>query len=445
MKDIEKKLKKHYQNNLQHESRLLSIKEKVSFNKPVSTPWYKKKIFVIPASISLCGASSLLVVLGIVVSNNNQPNDIKDIANVKNAIIKMDINPNDRPGINPEVVISVDKNGQVCSYYGTNDDGKLITNNESFIGEYYWDVMKQIYTTEINTGFLLKGDVKLPYNKVNLNIYSDNGDYGENIKQQVIEYLSSNDVNVSDEDVTSNDSNNYSELDDSDYIEISDEESFDDVQDKIDEYYQQVSSYSATIIKEFYELCNYFQNKLAYFETAMEQLTSSWFEYEIYSKKLDDIKQSLDEYSTMYNEKFLLDNSMYMSYYQKLMENKIQVISFTAEIAEEEDSKLIEELAKYESSLDASFKTLDSFRKTILNAWSTRIEQAMASLNEFSNLLNYQDFRDVIATTTFNDQYIENHMTYLNELEEKYGQRKTYWSNYINSVKNQLIENIKKL
>ena len=33
MKDIEKKLKKHYQNNLQHESRLLSIKEKVSFNK----------------------------------------------------------------------------------------------------------------------------------------------------------------------------------------------------------------------------------------------------------------------------------------------------------------------------------------------------------------------------------------------------------------------------
>ena len=85
MKDIEKKLKKHYQNNLQHESRLLSIKEKISFNKPVSTPWYKKKIFVIPASISLCGASSLLVVLGVVVSNDNQPNDIKDIANVKNS------------------------------------------------------------------------------------------------------------------------------------------------------------------------------------------------------------------------------------------------------------------------------------------------------------------------------------------------------------------------
>ena len=190
MKDIEKKLRKYYQNNLKHDSKLLSIKEKVSFNKTEITPWYKKKIFVIPASISLCGASSLLVVLGIVISNNNQQNDIKDIANVKNAIIKMDVNPNDRPGINPEVVISVDENGQVCSYYGTNDDGKLITNNESFIGENYWDVMKQIYTTEINTGFLLKGDVKLPYNKVNLNIYSDNGDYGENIKQQVIEYLS---------------------------------------------------------------------------------------------------------------------------------------------------------------------------------------------------------------------------------------------------------------
>ena len=285
-------------------------------------------------------------------------------------------------------------------------------------------------TSNIKDGNLTSDDSL----KIARNIFA----YGENIKQQVIEYLSSNDVNVSDEDVTSNDSNNYSELDDSDYIEINDEESFDDVQDKIDEYYQQVSSYSATIIKEFYELCNYFQSKLAYFETAMEQLTSSWFEYEIYSKKLNDIKQSLDEYSAMYNEKFLLDNSMYMSYYQKLMENKIQVISFTVEIAEEEDSKLIEELAKYESSLDASFKTLDSFRKTILNAWSTRIEQAMASLNEFSNLLNYQDFRDVIATTTFNDQYIENHMTYLNELEEKYGQRKTYWSNYINSVKNQL-------
>ena len=52
-----------------------------------------------------------------------------------------------------------------------------------------------------------------------------------------------------------------------------------------------------------------------------------------------------------------------------------------------------------------------------------------------------------VLVTAFgtNLKYIENQMTYLNELEEKYGQRKTYWSNYINSVKNQLIENIKKL
>ncbi len=431
MNNLEKKLKNHYVSLLKHDDKLDSIKSKANLTKADDTPWYKKKHILFPTLGSLCACAALAVTLTVINANNNQ--QIVDSTKITNAVVKLDLNPS--------VVISINNEGKVNSVYGANDDGKMITISENYVGKNYWSVIQNILSLEKETGYFISHKENVEYNQFAVTIYSENSDYALSFRKQIVSYLNNEDVLVNEGDVTVTDSEDYTELDEDEDNDINIEENddFDDVQAEIDSYYQQTSDYATKVLEEFHDFAVTYEDKVSYLETALEALTSEGKDYSMYESKINRLKEKITGYITLYSQIFVEDNCTYMTKYKEFIDKKIEVLTKRSELLKQNDSaSQIEELNKVDTELDAIIANLDKFRSQMLDSIKNRLDSLLATLSEFTSWVESEDFRKVISGSEFNYKYRTRQLAYINSFKNNYATSFDSWKSIMVDAKNSL-------
>ena len=430
--NIEKKLKNHFSSLLKHEDKLDSIKAKANLTK--SEPWYKRKAILFPGLGVLSAGAAMAVIFTVIGANNTQ---ISDSANVKSAIMKLDLNPS--------IVISINDEGNVNSIYGANDDGKIVTVSENYIGQNYWTVVKDVLSTEKDTGYFILNKENVDYNKFYVTIYSSDGAYANNFKKQVVSYLNSEDILVSDDDVTTTDSTEYTDLDtsDDDSLTIEEGDSFDEIQSEIDSYYQEASDYATKVLEEFHDFAVSYGDKANYLESAIDTLKSEGIECSFYENKVNRLQEKITGYISLYSQIFVDDNCSYMNKYKELIDKKIEVLTKRNELLKEEvGEEVINALNAYDDELDAIIANLDTFRLQMLESIKNRLDSLLSTLDEFNTWIESEDFRKAISNNSFNNIYRSRQLAYIDSFKTNYSSSFLSWKNILVNAKNNLKANI---
>ena len=168
--------------------------------------------------------------------------------------------------------LSVDDHGYVESMYSDDDEAKMITANETIVGKHYWDATRKIIDSEIASGYYTRAaNTVLKFNKTSFTVYAEDGNYKDALKRQVVNYVNSKNIATDDETIETTDSEAYSEIaEDNSLITINDNDDFGSVQSVIDEYYKEVAEYNTAAVENFVALSFYYQDKIAYFESAIK-------------------------------------------------------------------------------------------------------------------------------------------------------------------------------
>lgn len=87
---------------------------------------------------------------------------------------------------NPEITVIVNKDNVVVSVKGENDEGKLVVQNEELEGKKIDAVIDLIIKTEVDTGFLVKGNVEVGSNKVSVQVSSDSSQVQSKLESKVV-------------------------------------------------------------------------------------------------------------------------------------------------------------------------------------------------------------------------------------------------------------------
>ena len=87
--------------------------------------------------------------------------------------------------VNPSIDLVVDKNNNVLSVKGNNEDGKLVLYGEKIVGKDLEDALEIIINVENETGYLVSGNLIANENTITISITADTDKIVESIQQDV--------------------------------------------------------------------------------------------------------------------------------------------------------------------------------------------------------------------------------------------------------------------
>ena len=164
MSKLKKQLRAYFDENLSHTDQYNTIATKANLQstKKEKNLFMSKKLLlriVLPCFLGLALIATIVVV-GITRKKVEDPVD-----STPAAVIQMDVNPS--------LSLVVDNNNVVISVYGENDEGKMIVCDMNLVGLSVDVAIEKIITEEVNTGYLIKGNVKAEENEINFVIEAD--------------------------------------------------------------------------------------------------------------------------------------------------------------------------------------------------------------------------------------------------------------------------------
>lgn len=424
MNQIEKKLKKHYQSLLKHEDRLLDIKKQVTFKE--RKPWYFVPKMAIPIYSSMVLAASLAVIIP--VSLFNTPRDISDQAHIKKAVIEMDINPS--------ILLTVDEDSKISAIVGKNDDGKLVVIDEDYVGMNYWEAIKKLIKSEIQTGYLLIDKKDLNINDFAFTVYSDSSSYRENLTSQLSSYLSKETLLNLDTNITVKESSDYRLLNQEYCLDFAINTKFDDVKKQFDDYQKFSKDCAIKAVEEFASFSTYYQKRVAYLETAINMLNVGGA-YNNESLKCQALKTQISSYITLYSNLFINESSQYMNYYQNIMDDKVDILKQRYDLSRSSFSKeeILSGLLQAEQALQGCLDSLDNFRNYLFNTIKNRFDTLLNDYRGFETLINSDAFLNVVGKTEFQNDYMLRYSSYVKSFNDQYRGAFIKWKELITQYK----------
>ena len=428
MNDIEKKLKGYYTRSLEHKSDFASLAAKANLVKSKPLPWYKKKIVIFPSLGVLCAGAACAIIVG--VTNGLNPSET---ANINNAVLKMEHGPS-------AYYLSIDNRGKVSSVYAQDDEAKMITANETIVGKNYWEACKTIIDSEVASGYyVMTRDYTRNENKTTFTVYSDNGNYKTALENQAFSYLSSKNVTISKSLVVAEDSSDYTEIaEDNDYVTIEENDSFDQVKEELDEYYKEVENYNTEVVEQFVALCFHYQDKIAYFESAIKVLEDSGKNVTTIKNKVENLKEKTKGYLNVYSNLFIKDDCSYMVQFKSFLDKKIQILT------ERYESDNSASAAFISGEYDAALQTLISFRKGLFNTLKTTLDEMSEGLEDIIPAAQEEDFRNAVVSSAFYKDYLNRSTGYITSFNNEYKNIFNYWNEIVVTAKLTLQGNISK-
>lgn len=424
MKKIEKEIKKYYLKALEHDDQLEVIKKRTDFfSRPVDN---RKSFFSSKLGLSLSAISSIgfaALIIGVVLSINSNSSSqsemiVSPITNrLKNSIVQIDSNPS--------IVFTLDEEGIVNSVHGQNYDGKMIIYNEKLIGESYESALKTIIDREIKFGYLYKDSKE--YNNLKFTIYSDSNiseEFSkEDFNQSINNYLEGNNVYLA-SDLIVNYKSDYSNLFSSIYsYEEYQLDTYEDFYNFLQNYYVENNVFSTEAEEEFYQICFYYSDKLAFYQTALEDIIDSGIK-----NCFDGLKARINRYLNGYYNGYIYENSSYQKVYSELINNKVELLKNKAS---NQETSLIED------EINSNLNTLEKWKKFIDGCLKTTLDSLNNDLNRIKVMLSNYDIEEDFVRQK--QSFEENKKIIQNEYNAKYKIK----SSYIEKMKEELINYFK--
>ena len=167
MKKIENEFKKYFNKNISIKDSYNQTIKKINLQKEKETNFMKRKnIFYAIGG----GVLTTAVVLTVVLTNVNKKIE-------PYALVSVDVNPS--------IDLVVDKNNNVLSVKGNNEDGKLVLYGEKIVGKDLEDALEIIINVENETGYLVSGNLIANENTITISITADTDKIVESIQQDV--------------------------------------------------------------------------------------------------------------------------------------------------------------------------------------------------------------------------------------------------------------------
>ena len=413
MKKIEKELKSYFIKNLAHTDQLDSIKEKtVFFTNKSRVSFLSRSSFAFCMSAVVIVAASVFATIIISSLSSNSEITISPINNrLKKSIIKFDFNPS--------FTITIDEKGIVNSFYGVNNEGKIVLLNENLKDNTYEVTISRIIKIEKDLGYLLPNKNQ----DYRITIYNENKNDINDLQDSLKSYCNKLNLNTN---FIIKDSQNFAEL-----VQGKIFDSFDESYNYLYSYYLKNEESITDDYEEFNNLFNQYSEQIVYYKTASEKLNNSYL-----NDLIDEANRKFEKYMNSYFNNFIRNESSYQTYFNKLLDYKSEFL-----IAQSENRDTLE----IEDKIDKCLKSLTSYKEWITN---TLLIPNLDNLNKsIEELLNYSNGNFEIEE---DDQFNENRLRVFNDMRNDFLQKINFSENrlatYNNLIekKNSLIRNISK-
>lgn len=405
MSDVEKRVKKYINDNLDHTNQFEKIASMANLqkrNKEGKVSFMKNKWLKI--AIPCLIVAIVLVVSIVLITNNNKPTEQPKGEPV--AVVQMDVNPS--------ISLVIDENKVVLSCYGENDEGKMIVSGEEFVGKTLDQVVEKIIELETKTGYLVEG----AKNNISYIIETDKeellSELETKIKTKTAEvcekYNIEEQVEVAKTKVLSSLVERALEIDPT----LTKVEAEAMTSQELVKYIMGCQLEKATIptveLENFYNSVK--ENRISFVEKEetkklVDTLDSSYQTFkDSYAEMLTSLKEASDALDELYYNQFVSETSSYKKALDQVKEAKMELIKLKDEVSKLTPGSIEHSLKEAEikaketlmeglelslnSAHDAANLLIDS-AKEALNTIITRMENAYNELpSEIKSSLNTQ-------------------------------------------------------
>lgn len=397
MRKTEKEIKKNLRNELSSVEPTDELESKV-FSKVAFHPSTKRTVpfkKYIPALVSSLCIILLFIVGTVVVTFASQK--AKENNNY-NAIVQVDVNPS--------IEMVVDKNKQVLSVRGLNDEGKMMIEGEMIIGKTLDEALDTIIRIETELGYLV---VNGNDNQIQVTVSAKTDEIYYNISNNV-EQIVSNACEKVGVTATIDRMKGYaidqlrelaSELDPTLTEEEINALTYDQLVNVVKLYHLEVIDLASVKLEELYQKAKQYDIHFTEKEAVKQAVDSLDVVYQASIALYDDIYLQLDNaYQTIqetYQQYFINENSSYQQALKKLAEKKNELIvqrNLVANLSEDTDSLTrIEETAKLSfleteyAAYEQSLKTAEQIAENVYAATCEIFDSLLTKMKELENEL----------------------------------------------------------
>lgn len=426
MKKAEKEIRKNLRNELSDIEPNDALEDKV-FSKVAlqpsikSTNPFKRSIPVLASSLCIV----LLCVIGVMIGNAVHSRKIEK--QDYQAIVQVDVNPS--------IEMVVDKNKQVLSVRGLNDEGKMMIEGEMIIGKTINEAIDTIIRIETELGYLVVNGTN---NQIEVRVSAKTDEIYQEVSANIEQIVTSacEKVNIK---ATVEQVKGYAmdelkalamELDPTLTKEAVDAFTYDQLVNVVKLYHLEVLDLTSVKLEELYQKAKQYDIQFTEKEAVKEAVDSLDAAYQKMITIYDDIYLQLnDAYQSIqetYQQYFISDESAYQQAVRKLAQKKKELIvqrNLVANLPDdassltriEETTKLSfleTEYATYEESLKLAEQLAQNVYDTTCNIFETLLTKMKEVENELPESISTITFATLQDTefklNTYKDNFFAN-------------------------------------
>lgn len=418
--NYEKKYKEHILNKLTPTDKSDELINKLNLNNVPKKKKMKKGLIFATSGLAL----AVVVGVGAYIALNNTT------SNQSPSIVTLSVNPSIR--------FVLDKQNNVVSVTGENDEGKMIIAEEEIVGKPINEAIELVLTIENETGYLVSGNVTSDENNISVSITVDNEKVEETLKNSIsstvnnvceklnidghlsyaeaysreqLENLAMNcDSTLTKEDVQSM---TYEQL--IDVVKLYGLETVSLYSKDLEDFYQQVKSYELTFAEQKFTK-EVIANMSSIYSIFMES----------YQLVLDNLQDSIDYLNELNYNQFIDEEGPYQKALAELYDAKAELIDLKNELAQ---SDLQDNEAK--EKLEAALNQQIAFLETKEEVFNSAKNAAESLINGAKNSIN----NALTAAIEFKDKLI-----FPEKIEEELNKKALELQTSLNNAKKQAFD-----
>lgn len=448
-KEMKKRLRKELSNVEPNDTLESKVFSKVALHVPEKKSISFKK-YVPILTCSLCIV--FLLAIGMIVGNMIQ-GKVRE-KNDYHAIVQVDVNPS--------IEMVVDKNQQVLSVRGLNDEGKMIIEGEMIVGKTMNEAVDTIIRLETELGYLIvNGD----NNQIQITVSAKNDEIYQKVTDNVTQLITSacEKVNI---DATINRIKGYtieelkdlaSQLDPTLTEEELDKLTYDQLVNVVKLYHLEVVDLASVKLEELYQRAKAYDIHFTEKEAVKQAVDGLDKVYQEGIVLYDDIYLQLDrayqKIQETYQQYFISEDSSYQQALTKLVDKKKELIiqrNLVASFTEDTDSfTRIEETAKLALleteyvTFEQSLKTAEQLAESMYVATCELFDSLLVKMKELESTLpesiaqiTFQTLQDTeYKLNTYKDTFFAN-------FEQKFAEEIAKQKNLLQQRKKELRESL---
>lgn len=445
MKKIENEFKKYFNKNISIKDSYNQTIKKINLQKEKENNFMKRKnIFYAIGG----GVLTTAVVLTVVLTNVNKKIE-------PYALVSVDVNPS--------IDLVVDKNNNVLSVKGNNEDGKLVLYGEKIVGKDLEDALEIIINIENETGYLVSGNLTANENTITISITADTDKIVESIQQDVsyivekvcdklhieetIEYIQKYnrekleemvayyDPTLSEEEINKMSTQELLNIISLHYIET-----YELYSQQLEDLYLQAKDYEIQFTEK------------EWVKEAIKDVNDLYQIFvQTYSNVVDELQKGCNSINDLRYSLLIDENSTYQKTLLSVINSKNEVLELRKELSELEATspeletlKLL--LAEKEKILQEVINGLEAAQETInetlINAQNA-LQKVIDSLREVEKSFP-EEITSIIEDHLKQQEKAINEVkdNFFNEFEKKYADDIERFKQQLEERKNQLLENV---